>query len=127
MKGESTIKPTVALPNSAPAPQAGTSPNVKDHVSSSSEVKSTGATLRKLPITPATSQQPQIPVRIETPLSALPEDSVHAIIMETPPDSEHKTVKRRHKPRTPTVARLLSNRQWEPYWYHIFCHRYMRV
>ena len=45
----------------------------------------------------------------------LPEDSAHAIMMETPPDSKRKTGKRRYKPRTPFVTRLRSNKQWEPY------------
>jgi len=33
MKSEKTIKATVALPNSAPAPPAETTPIVRDHVS----------------------------------------------------------------------------------------------
>ena len=46
---------TKEICNSAPAPPAETTPNVKDHVSSSSEVTFTGTTPRKLSTTPATS------------------------------------------------------------------------
>ena len=48
----------------------------------------------------------RIPVRIETPPTALPEESTHAIMMETPPDSKRKTVKWRLKPKTPLSGQV---------------------
>ena len=115
MKSEVTVKPAVVLSQSAPAPPTERTPDLND-VSSTSDVKSTKrGTPRKLPTTPVTTKQSKIPVRIETPSPVLPEDSAHAIMMETPPDSKRKTGKRRYKPRTPFVTRLRSNKQWEPY------------
>ena len=106
MKSEVTVKPAVVLPPSAPAPLTERTPDLND-VSSTSDVKSTKrGTPRKLPTTPVTTKQSKIPVRIETPSPVLPEDSAHAIMMETPPDSKRKTLKRRYKPRTPLGALL---------------------
>ena len=114
MKSEVTVKPAVVLSQSAPAPPTERTPDLND-VSSTSDVKSTKrGTPRKLPTTPVTTKQSKIPVRIETHSPILPEDSAHAIMMETPPDSKRKTGKRRYKPRTPFVTRLRSNKQWEP-------------
>ena len=115
MKSEVTVKPPVVLPQSAPVPPTERTPDL-NNVSSTSDVKSTKrGTPRKLPTTPVTTKQSKIPVRIETPSPVLPEDSAHAIMMETPPDSKRKTGKRRYKPRTPFVTRLRSNKQWKPY------------
>ena len=115
MKSEVTVKPAVVLPKSAPVPPTERTPDV-NNLSSTSDVKSTKrVTPRKLPTTPVTTKQSKIPVRSETPSPILPEDSAHAIMMETPPDSKRKTGKRRYKPRTPLVTRLRSNKQWEPY------------
>ena len=114
MKSEVTVKPTVVLPKSEPAPPSEGTPNL-NKLSSTSDVKSTKkGTPRKLPATPVTTKQSKIPVRIETPSPNLPEDSAHAIMMETPLDSKRKTGKRRYRPRT-LVTRLRSNKQWEPY------------
>ena len=115
MKSEVTVKPAVVLPKSEPAPPTERTPDPYN-LSSTSDVKSTKrVTPRKLPATPVTTKQSKIPLRIETPSPVLPEDSAHAIMMETPPDSKRKTGKRRYKPRTPLVTRLRSNKQWEPY------------
>lgn len=115
MKSEVTVKPAVVLPKSEPAPPAERTPD-RNNLSSTSDVKSTKkGTPRKLPPTPVTTNQSKIPIRIETPSPVWPEESAHAIMMETPPDSKRKTGKRLHKPRTPLVTRLRSNRQWEPY------------
>ena len=115
MKNEVTVKPAVVLPKSAPAPPTERTPDV-NNLSSTSDVTSTKrSTPRKLPTTPLTTKQSKIPLRIETPSPVLPEDSAHAIMMETPPDSKRKTGKRRYKSRTPLVTRLRSNKQWEPY------------
>ena len=115
MKSEVTVKPTVVLPKSEPAPPTERTPDV-NNLSSTSDVKSTKrSTPRKLPTTPVTTKQSKIPVRSETPSSILSEDSAHALMMETPPDSKRKTGKRRYKPRTPLVSRLRSNKQCEPY------------
>ena len=115
MKSEVTVKPAVALPKSEPAPPAERTPDL-NNLSSTSDVKFTKrGTPRKLPTTPITTKQSKRPLRIETPSPVSPEESAHAIMMDTPPDSSHKTGKRRYKPRTPLVTRLRSNRQWEPY------------
>ena len=115
MKSEVTVKPAVVLPKSEPAPPTERTPDL-DNLPSTFDVKSTKrGTPRKLPTTPVTTKQSKIPLRIETPSPVLPEDSAHAIMMETPPDSKRKTGKRVYKPRTPLVTRLRSNRQWEPY------------
>ena len=114
MKREVSVKPTVVLPKSDPAPPTETTPGVNKHASTP-KVESPRKTPRQLPPTPASTKQSKIPVRMETPLSALPEESAYTIMMETPPDSKRKTVKRRYKPKPPLVARLRSNRQWEPY------------
>ena len=111
MKSEVSIKPTVVLPKSHPAPPIETTPSVNTPASSP-----TGKTTqRKLPPTPTTTKRSKIPVRMETPPSAFSDESAHAIMMETPPDSKRKPVMRRPKPKMPLVARLRSNRQWEPY------------
>ena len=114
MKSEVSVKPTLVLPKSDPAPPTETTPGVNKHASTP-KVKTPRETPRQLPPTPVSTKQSKFPVTMETPLSALPEESAHAIMMETPPDSKRKTVKRRNKPKTPLVARLRSNRQWEPY------------
>ena len=98
MKSEVSVKPTVALPKSDPAPPTETTPGVNKHVSTP-KVKTPRETPRQLPPTPASPKQSQIPVRMETPRSALPEESAHAIMMETPPDSKRKNVKRRNQKR----------------------------
>ena len=115
MKSEGTVKPTVVLPKSDPAPPPERTPDI-NNLSLTSDVKSTKrSTPRILPATPVTTKQSQIPVKIETRSPLLPENSAHAIMMETPPDSKRKTGKRHYKPGTPFVTRLRSNKQWEPY------------
>ena len=105
MKNEATVKPTVVLPKPESSPPS-ESPL-------KSVVKSTKPS-RILPATPISTKGSKIPRRIETPPSILPEDPAHAFMMETPPDSNRKPVKRR-KAKTPLVARLRSNKHWEPY------------
>ena len=84
MKSEVTVKPAVVLPKSEPAPPRERTPDV-NNLSSTSDVKSTKrVTPRKLPTTPVTIKQSKIPLRSETP-PVLPEDSAHAVMMETPP------------------------------------------
>jgi len=115
MKSEMTVKPAVVLPKSEPAASPEGTPDLNS-LSSTSDVKSTKrSTTRKLPVTPVTTRKSKLPLRIKTPSPILPEESAHAIMMETPPDSKRKTGKRHYKPRTPLVTRLRSNRQWEPY------------
>ena len=106
MKSEVTVKPAMVLTKSEPTPSTERTPDL-NNVSSTSDVKTTKrGTPRKLPPTPVTTKQSKIPLGIETPSPVLPEDSAHAIMMETPPDSKRKTGKRRYKPRTPLVTRL---------------------
>ena len=106
MKSEVTVKPVVVLSKSEPAPPAERTLDL-NNLSSTSNVKSTKrVTPRTLPSTPVTTKQSKCP---------MPEESAHAIMMETPPDSKRKTEKRRYKPRTPFATRLRSNKQWEPY------------
>ncbi|KAL9987758.1 hypothetical protein ACROYT_G002115 [Oculina patagonica] len=105
MKSETSIKPAVVLPKTDPAPPKETITNVNSPASTP-KVKTTRETPRQLPPTPATTKQSKIPVRMETPLNALPEESAYAIMMETPPDSKRKSVKRLKKTKTPLVARL---------------------
>ena len=88
MKSEITVKPAVVLAKSEPAPPTKGAPDL-NNVSSTSDVKySKRSTPRKLPTAPVTAKQSKIPLRIETPSPVLPEDSAHAIMMETPPDSK---------------------------------------
>ena len=111
MKSESTVKPTVVLTPTPPATE--TTPKVTQPPLTS-QVKITKQPPRKLPATPVATTRSKIPVSIETPPSPQ-EPAVHEWMMETPPDSVRKSVKRSYKARTPLVARLRSNRQWEPY------------
>ena len=115
MKSEVSVKPTVVIPKPDPAPPTELTSNVNHHLSTESELQSTVKASRQLQRTPVTPKLSKIPVRMETPPSVLPEESAHAIMMETPPDSKGKPVKWRRKPKTPLVARLRSNRHWEPY------------
>ena len=105
MKNETTVKPTMVLPIPEQPPPPTTS--------SKSEAKTTKVS-RTLPVTPVTTKGSKLPKRIETPPSVSPKESTHAYMMETPPDSKSKPYKRR-KAKTPVVARLRSNKQWEPY------------
>ena len=64
-----------------------------------------------LQLTPAS--QSKIPVaKVDEPV--LPE--VPAFLLETPLSTPTRKRKITRKPRTPMVARLRSNRQWEPYY-----------
>jgi len=81
MKSEVNVKPTVVLPKSDPLPPTETTPGVNKHVSTP-EVKTSMETPRQLPPTPATTKQLKLPVRVETPLSTLPEESALAIMMK---------------------------------------------
>ena len=104
MKSEATVKPTVVMPKSEPLPVKESTPKP--------DIKSTKVS-KPLRGTPVTTNGSKIPLRIETPPSVSNEEI--AFMMETPPGSRRKTGKRRFKARTPLVARLWSNRQWEPY------------
>ena len=133
IKTEATVKPTVVT-NVTPTP---TEAN-PTHTPTTSLGKSAKVRARKLPVTPRLSaskiphpvgtaspqsiptSQSKIPVPIvkadepvssETPMfSEMP-----AFLFETPLSTPaHKKAKTR-KPRTPMVARLRSNRQWQPY------------
>ena len=75
----------------------------KCHVPSSteSELQATVKAPRQLSRTPVTSKLSKIPVKMETPPSVLREESAHAIMMETPPASKGKPVKRRPKKKRP--------------------------
>ena len=95
---------TVVMPKSEPLPVKESTPKP--------DIKSTKVS-KPLRGTPATTNGSKIPLRIETPPSVSNEEI--AFMMETPPGSRLKTGKRRFKARTPLVARLRSNRQWEPY------------
>ena len=133
IKTEAMVKPTVVT-NVTPAPTEA-SPT---HTPTTSLGKSAKVRARKLPVTPRLSackipppvgtaspqsipmSQSKIPVPIvkadepvssETPVfSEMP-----AFLFETPLSTPaHKKAKTR-KPRTPMVARLRNNRQWQPY------------
>lgn len=114
MKSEESVKPTVALPKTHPAPPTDSVTNV-NNLASIPEVKTMKGTRRQLPSTPVATKRSKIPVTTETPPSALPEESAYGIMIESPPDFKRKIVKRRPKPKTPQVARLHSNRQWQSY------------
>ena len=105
MKNEATVKPTVVLPKREASPPSDSPVE--------SETKSTKPS-RKLSATPLSTKGSKIPRKIETPPSILPEEPMHAFMLETPPDSKRKPVKRR-KAKTPLIARLRSNKHWEPY------------
>ena len=106
MKTEATVKPAVVMPKSEPLPAKESTPKP--------QTKSTKVS-KPLRGTPLSTKGSKIPIRIETPSSISTEESAHALMMDTPPDSRRKTGKRRYKARTPLVARLRSNTQWEPY------------
>ena len=140
IKTEATVKPTVVT-NVTPAPTEA-SPT---HAPTTSIGKSAKVRRRKLPVTPrprlSTSKiarpvgtaspliptpqsiptsQSKIPVPIvkadepvssETPMfSEMP-----AFLFETPLSTPACKKAKTRKPRTPMVARLTSNRQWQPY------------
>ena len=104
MKSEAIVKRAVVMPKSESLPVKESTPKP--------DIKSTKVS-KPLRGTPATTKK--IPLRIETPPSVSNEEIAHAFMMETPPGSRRKTGKRRFKARTPLVARLRSNRQWEPH------------
>ena len=106
MKTEATVKPTVVMPKSEPIPAKESTPKP--------ETKSTKVS-KPFRGTPLSTKGSKIPIRIETPPSVSTEESAHALMLDTPPDSRRKTGKRRYKARIPLVARLRSNTQWEPY------------
>ena len=106
MKTEATVKPTVVMPKSEPSPAKESTPKP--------ETKSAKVS-QPLRGTPLSTKGSKIPIRTETPPSVSTEESAHTLLMDTPPDSRRKTGKLRYKARTPLVARLRSNRQWEPY------------
>ena len=133
IKTEATVKPTVVT-NVTPAPTEA-SPT---HTPTKSLGKSAKVRARKLPVTPRLSaskiprpvgtaspqsiptSQSKIPVPIvkadepvssETPMfSEMP-----AFLFETPLSTPARKKAKTRKPRTPMVARLRSNRQWQPY------------
>ena len=138
IKTEGTVKPTVVT-TVTPAPTKA-SPT---HTPTTSLGKSAKVRTRKLPVTPRLStskiarpggtaspsiptpqsiptSQSKIPVPIvkadepvssETPMfSEMP-----AFLFETPLSTPARKKAKTRKPRTPMVARLRSNRQWQPY------------
>ena len=133
IKTEATVKPTVVT-NVTPAPTEA-SPT---HTPTKSLGKSAKVRARKLPVTPRLSaskiprpvgtaspqsiptSQSKIPVPIvkadepvssETPMfSEMP-----AFLFETPLSTPARKKAKTRKPRTPMVARLRSNRQWQSY------------
>ena len=133
IKTEATVKPTVVT-NVTPAPTEA-SPT---HTPTTSLGKSAKVRAPKLPVTPRLSaskiprpvgtaspqsiptSQPKIPVPIvkadepvssETPMfSEMP-----TFLFETPLSTPARKKAKTRKPRTPMVARLRSNRQWQPY------------
>ena len=107
MKSEATVKPKVVMPKSQPLPTKESTPKPK--------TKSKIKVSKPLSGTPLTSKGSKIPLRTKTPPSVSTEETAHALMMDTPPDSRRKTGKRRYKERTPLVAKLRSNRQWKPY------------
>ena len=133
IKTEATVKPTVVT-NVTPAPTEAS----PIHTPTTSLGKSAKVRARKLPVTPrlSTSKIPRpvgtaSPQSIPTSQSKIPVPIVKAdepVSSETPMFSEmpaflfgtplstpaRKKAKTR-KPRTPMVARLRSNRQWQPY------------
>ena len=117
MKTESAIKPTVVLPKPAPLPATETSGTTDESTPAeasrkrdlnSSQSKSTKIP-RKLPATPVTTLESKIPRWIETMPSISPEDMAIPLLLDTPPDSTHKSSNKR-KARTPMVARLRSRK-----------------
>ena len=106
MKSESMVKPTVVMCKSGPLPAKESTPKP--------ETKSTKVS-KPLRGTPLSTKGSKIPIRTETAPSVSTEESARALMMDTPPTSRRKTGKRRYKARTPLVARLRSNTQWEPY------------
>ena len=133
IKTEAMVKPTVVT-NVTPAPTEA-SPT---HTPTTCLGKSAKVRARKLPVTPRLSAskiprpvgtastqsipttQSKIPVPIEkadepvsseTPMfSEMP-----AFLFETPLSTPARKKAKTRKPRTPMVARLRSNRQWQPY------------
>ena len=133
IKTEATVKPTVVT-NVTPAPTEAS----PIHTPTTSLGKSAKGRARKLPVTPRLStskiprpvgtaspqsiptSQSKIPVPIvkadepvssETPMfSEMP-----AFLFETPLSTPARKKAKTRKPRTPMVARLRSNRQWQPY------------
>lgn len=135
MKTEATVKPTVVT-NVTPAPTE-TSPT---HPPTTSLGKSAKARTRKLPATPKSTPTPRLstskpsiptPQSIPTSQSKIPVPIVKAdepvssetpmfsempaFFLETPLSAPARKKAKTRKPRTPMVARLRSNRQWEPY------------
>jgi len=118
MKSESTIKPTVVLPKPGPLPATETSGETDKSTPAetssldASKSKSTKVP-RKLPATPVTTRESKLPKRIKGRPFVSPDEMALPLMLDTPPDSARKSSRR--KARTPIVARLRSNRQWEPY------------
>ena len=138
IKIEATVKPTVAT-NVTPAPTEA-SPT---HTPTTSLGKSAKVRARKLPVTPRLSaskiprpvgtaspsittpqsipmSQSKIPVRIvkaDEPVSSETTmfSEMPALLFETPLSTRARKKAKTRKPRTPMVARLRSNRQWQPY------------
>ena len=106
MKTEAIVKPTVVMPKSEPLPAKESTPKP--------ETKSTKVS-KPLRGTPLSTKGSKIPIRIETSPSISTEESAHALMIDTPPDSRRKTGKRLYKARTPLMSRLRSNAKWEPY------------
>ena len=71
--------------------------------------------LRKLPATPIGPSKIPVRIHVETPPSCI-EQETDPWNFETPPHStEKRVIKRSYRARTPMVARLRSNKKWEPY------------
>ena len=133
IKTEATVKPIVVT-NVAPGPTEA-SPT---HTPTTFLGKSAKVRARKLPVTPRLSaskiprpvgtaspqsiptSQSKIPVPIvkaDEPVSSETTmfSEMHALLFETPLSTPARKKAKTRKPRTPMVARLRSNRQWQPY------------
>ena len=102
MKTETTIKPTVGLPKADPLPTT-------DSSGDQSQLKHLENCPRHLK--QHESQKFQGGKKLMPLVS--PEEMTLPLMLDSPPDSARKSSRR--KPRTPIVARLRSNKQWEPY------------
>ena len=130
IKTEATVKPTVVT-NVTPAPTEAS----PIHTPTTSLGKSAIVRARKLPVTPRLSvskiPRPASPQSIPTSQSKIPVPIVKAdepvssetpmfsempaFLFETPLSTPARKKAKTRKPRTPMVARLRSNRKWQPY------------
>ena len=135
IKTEATVKPTVVT-NVTPAPTEASPTHSESPTTSLG--KSAKVRARKLPVTPRLSaskiprpvgtaspqsiptSQSKIPVPIVKADEPVSSDTpvfseMPAFLFETPLSTPARKKAKTRKPRTPMVARLRSNRQWQPY------------